>query len=215
MGFAAKIFNGVVDWIAKLPGRLLALGGQAISKLENAFRNGISSLKDAGKDAVDAIMNVLEGLPGKVKNLGGQMLGAGKTLGSKVIDGIRAGLSAAGGALSDIGTTVRNAVNSAMGLPKTISLGVGKFKTSVTVPGFAQGGIAPGGLAWVGEGGPELMAPPRGSRIYSNADSKKMANGGFPKTLILRVGARDFLAYVEEVADSRVIAADNLAWQGT
>jgi len=211
---ASRIFSGVVTWIAKLPGRLLALGAQAVAKLGNAFRSGISNLRNAARDAVDAVMDVLTGLPGKITNLGGQMLSAGKTLGKKVIDGIRNGLSAAGGALSDIGTTVKNAVNSAMGLPKTISLGIGKFKTSVTVPGFARGGIVPGGLIAVGEGGPELMAPPRGSRIYSNSESKRMMASGLPKTLILRVGSRDFVAYLEEVADNRISASDNLAWQG-
>jgi len=39
-------------------------------------------------------------------------------------------------------------------------------------------------------------------------------NSGFPKTMILRVGDRDFVAYLEELADNRINAADNLAWQG-
>jgi hypothetical protein len=41
-----------------------------------------------------------------------------------------------------------------------------------------------------------------------------MMGSGLPKSVILRVGARDFVAYVEEVADGRINAADNLAWQG-
>jgi len=32
-----------------------------------------------------------------------------------------------------------------------------------------------GGLTWVGEGGPELMSLPRGTRIYSNQESRQMA----------------------------------------
>ncbi len=35
-----------------------------------------------------------------------------------------------------------------------------------------------GGTTWVGETGPELVALPRGSRIYSNNDSMAMAGGG-------------------------------------
>jgi TP901 family phage tail tape measure protein len=43
--------------------------------------------------------------------------------------------------------------------------------------GYATGGLAPiGQTAWVGEDGPELMqVTPRGTRIVSNADSKKLA----------------------------------------
>ena len=36
---------------------------------------------------------------------------------------------------------------------------------------------APGGLAIVGERGPELVNLPRGSRVYSNAESRRMAGG--------------------------------------
>lgn len=35
-----------------------------------------------------------------------------------------------------------------------------------------------GGLTWVGEAGPELVALPRGSQIYSNQESRQMAGGG-------------------------------------
>jgi hypothetical protein len=40
---------------------------------------------------------------------------------------------------------------------------------------FASGGITKEGLSLVGERGPELVALPKGSRVYSNSDSKKMA----------------------------------------
>lgn len=36
-----------------------------------------------------------------------------------------------------------------------------------------------GGLSWVGERGPELVRLPRGSRIYNNADSERMAGNNF------------------------------------
>jgi len=35
-----------------------------------------------------------------------------------------------------------------------------------------------GGLTWVGEAGPELVALPRGSQIYSNQESRQLAGGG-------------------------------------
>jgi hypothetical protein len=36
----------------------------------------------------------------------------------------------------------------------------------------------PGGLTWVGERGPELIAPPRGSRIFNSGDSMALAGAG-------------------------------------
>lgn len=45
--------------------------------------------------------------------------------------------------------------------------------------GFASGtDFYPGEEAWVGEAGPEIVRLPRGSRIYSNAESKEMISGG-------------------------------------
>lgn len=42
--------------------------------------------------------------------------------------------------------------------------------------GFAQGtSFAPGGRAWVGEGGPELVELPRGARVIPNKQSMQMA----------------------------------------
>lgn len=42
--------------------------------------------------------------------------------------------------------------------------------------GFAGGGIAPGGPIIVGERGPEIIAPPMGSRIYSNGESRALVS---------------------------------------
>ena len=46
------------------------------------------------------------------------------------------------------------------------------------VPGFAAGTMsAPGGLALVGERGPELVNLPRGARVWSNSDTRGMLAG--------------------------------------
>ena len=46
------------------------------------------------------------------------------------------------------------------------------------LPGFASGtNSAPGGLAIVGENGPELVNLPRGSQVFSNAESRGMGGG--------------------------------------
>lgn len=43
---------------------------------------------------------------------------------------------------------------------------------------YARGtNFHPGGLAWVGEQGPELIELPRGTRVYSNKESMAMMNG--------------------------------------
>jgi hypothetical protein len=49
------------------------------------------------------------------------------------------------------------------------------FGTALKLPGFANGtNFAPGGLAVVGERGPEIVNLPRGSQVYSNEVSRRM-----------------------------------------
>ena len=212
---AGKIVSGVINWIAKLPGRLLDLGRQAVTKLASAVKTGVGSLKGIAGDIVDSVVSTIKQLPGKLLSLGGDLLSAGKTLGGKILDGIRSGITAIGDMASSVASSLRSGINNAIGLPKSLSFKVLGKRIGFTIPGFEKGTMfAPGGMALVGEGGPELVNLPRGSRVYPNRQSEKMMGRGLPDKVILRIGSRDFEAYVEEVADGRIDAADALGWQG-
>jgi hypothetical protein len=59
---------------------------------------------------------------------------------------------------------------------------------------FANGGVTKSGLSLVGERGPELVRLPKGSRVHSNQESRKMvSNGGNNITVNIngRVGSSD------------------------
>ena len=65
---------------------------------------------------------------------------------------------------------------------------------------FSEGGVTPGGPVIVGEKGPELVNLPAGSRVHSNADSKKMLGGNTIHIHINgRVGASD--AEIRDIAN--------------
>lgn len=214
LSHARKVVEGVIDYMVKLPGRLFELGKNAMTKLGSAIKSGVGSLKDEAGKIVTAVVDTIAKLPSKLLNLGKSLLSAGKTLGGKILEGIRSGITAIGDMAGSVASSLKTGINNAIGLPKDLSFKVLGKKIGFTIPGFARGGVAPGGLITVGEEGPELMAPPRGSRIYSNKDSQRMMGSSMPKRMVLRIGDRDFLAYVEEIADSRIDAADSLAWQG-
>jgi hypothetical protein len=58
-----------------------------------------------------------------------------------------------------------------------------------TVPGFASGTrSAPGGMAWVGERGPELVFLPKGAQVNTAEQSAAMAGGG-GATVNISIGA--------------------------
>jgi len=208
-----RMVTAFLRWYISLPAKLFRLGGEAVSKFGTALSRGIGALRRIASDIVSSVVTIIKGLPGRLLSLGSDLFSAGKTLGGKILEGIRAGISAIGDMAGSIASSLKAGINNAIGLPKTLSFKVLGKGVSFTIPGFEKGGIVPGGLALVGEGGPEIANFPRGTRIHSNADSKKMMNN-FPKTLILRVGAREFTAYLEEIADDRINASDSLAWQG-
>ncbi len=63
---------------------------------------------------------------------------------------------------------------------------------------FAAGGITPGGPIIVGEKGPEIVSPPKGSTVHSNADSKGMGGNTIHIHITGRVGASD--AEIRDIA---------------
>ena len=71
-----------------------------------------------------------------------------------------------------------------------VAAGVGSWIKS-KIPGMAMGGISKGGLTLVGERGPELVNLPRGSRVHSNSDSKKMGGNTINVHINGRLGASD------------------------
>jgi uncharacterized protein (TIGR02594 family) len=80
-----------------------------------------------------------------------------------------------------------------------------------SVGGFATGTeSAPGGTAWVGEHGPELVSLPRGSKVYTAADSRRMAaNENGPMIGSIEINA-DFRGAAPEAVDALQSRLDQL-----
>ena len=67
--------------------------------------------------------------------------------------------------------------------------GVWEWATGWT--GLASGGVSAGGMTVVGERGPELLNLPKGSRVHSNTDSRKMLSNTGGNTINITINARD------------------------
>jgi len=83
-----------------------------------------------------------------------------------------------------IATIAAGIIAAIMGAPVLIIAGVmgvvfaaAKFLLK-KIPGFSTGGVSSGGMALVGEKGPELVSLPAGSRVHNNRESKNMAGKG-------------------------------------
>ena len=65
-----------------------------------------------------------------------------------------------------------------------VMYGVEKIGQLFSWMGFASGGVSSGGMAIVGEKGPEFVNLPRGSKVHSNRESKKMVSTGGGNTTV-------------------------------
>lgn len=131
----------------------------AVGILRDGMANAFSQMVTGAKSAREAVGELLKSLASMIANNAFQQLFNG-VLGN--------------------GTTTTGGVS-----------GIGKIASFLFggIPGFAKGtSSAPGGLAWVGEEGPELVNLPRGSQVFDATRSAVMANGGGRLSIVLSPG---------------------------
>lgn len=206
----------LVAWFRTLPGRIVGALGSLASKVKSVHDKAINAARTVVVNGVTSIAASIGKLPGKIAALGGRMLAAGRGLLSDLMAGIARGASAAGGYVGDIAgriaAGIRSAANSALGLPRTISLGgkLGIPKVGFTIPAFARGVINyAGGVALVGEEGPELVNLPAGADVIparptAAALAAPAATAPGSGTGVFISNWRDGLGYLHDVADAVV-----------
>lgn len=155
----------IIGFVATLPAKLITYMGAAVIGMINVIRNvnwgavvsviwhSFVGAFNAVKDAAGSAFNYMRNL-----NWGAVIGGIGKGIGNSIMSMIEGAIN---GALSGI-----------PGSPR------------VRLPRFAKGvRNFEGGLAVVGEQGPEIVSLPKGSNVYSNGESKQMVGGGRQTTI--------------------------------
>lgn len=141
--------------------------------IKNVVSNTFGTIRTVIANGFTAVLDFIKGIPKKIMNLAGIFLTAGKDLGKSIISGLWEGLKNVGGFLGDLGSSIKDAINNALGLPIHIH-GPGPLP-DFDIPAFARGtSYAPGGLALVGERGPEMVTLPRGSRVDTAERTRRM-----------------------------------------
>lgn len=172
----APIMTAFFDTLAKVPipvlQSLITLGGTVASIMLVA--KAIKEVTSTGKGMIDFF-----------KGLDAQSL---KT--TAIIIGVVAALLALGVIIATIAGK-GNELNRTM---EGVSNSVGSMKSTIQkqqTQYYASGtDCAPGGKAWVGENGPELLELPRGSRVISAEESKR-SSGGDTYNLYATISAKD------------------------
>lgn len=152
-----EILGAVVSFVENHAGFLTSIFGPAGALLVVfvGFRDQLAAIWELIKSAISSVASTFESIAGRVRS-----------------------------AMDTIATAVQNAYNRIKPLVDFIKGGVAAVGSAVPnflsgIPGFASGtASAPGGLSWVGEGGPELVNLPQGARVYPASRSRGMAGGG-------------------------------------
>jgi hypothetical protein len=118
-------------------------------------------------EMVAAVINRIRGAVGGVISAAGA-----------IKDGFLNALAALPGKLADLATNAINHMISAiLGMAGKVGNAISGLFSHFHLPGFAEGGIAPGGLAMVGEHGPEVVALPAGARVYPSGTGPSLGGG--------------------------------------
>lgn len=184
-GLVGRVFGGIAGTIGGVMGRIRGIISgawnfvksnttAAFNNIRNVVGNIIGGIKTKITSGFSDIVSKVRAAPGKILSLASGFLSAGTDLGKKVITGLGRGLAGLVGNIGDFGAMVKGKINAALHLPKTIH-GPGPIP-DFTIPGFARGtNFAPGGVALVGEKGPELVNLPRGSQVKTANETSRIA----------------------------------------
>ncbi|QAX94007.1 tape measure protein [Streptomyces phage Euratis] len=193
--YTKKIFQWLWDWVKKIFGWLkdlfLNFTGPGLlikhwDKIWGATKSTFNNVRNFARDALNAVVQFVTGLPGRILSAGSKLLSAGRSIGGYVIDGIKNGLSKLGGFAASLGSAVTSAAKGAINgvidlLNWAIPNKLGWGKLSIDLPDNpipkirAMGGPA-SGLTRVGERGPEWVNLPTGSTVLPN--HAQVGNGG-------------------------------------
>lgn len=167
--------------------------------------NSFGNVGTAAKTAADQVDLSATSMRGAMESVGQSIAQSFSGIGSSIAQAFREGGDVAGGVLDAVlgkinaladrlidmafDQAIQGLLGSLMGaFSGGMGLGGGGFGRATyggsggffpAFPGFAGGTMsAPGGMAWVGEKGPELVNLPRGSQVIPNDAVNSMGSGG-------------------------------------
>lgn len=154
--------------------------------IENLVKAIIENVPKLLKAALEVVVTLVKGISQNLYKLGE----AAGTMITTLIDGVKELWEKIKGIGSDIVEKIKEGISAAWegikswfnglwdGLFGGRTVDVKANTSSSGVPKYASGtNYAIGGLSLVGEMGPELVSMPRGSRVYTNSETKQMLCG--------------------------------------
>jgi len=168
VGLAIDFVKGIIS--AALD-TIKAIWDGAWDTIKNAASNAWNAIKDGVTNGINAVIDIIRGLPGRIRDFVGDVLSAGAAVGGALLDGVKNAITGAVGLAGDLANGIVNAVKSAWNAVADMingfvpdEIGWGRFSLDLPdnpIPKFyARGGIVTQATqAIVGEAGPEAIIP--------------------------------------------------------
>lgn len=178
-----NIVISVISWVIAALSNLIRWYGTYVATVINVVQNVIAWFSRIPQN-VGAVVNSIAawwaGVPNRImsgiSSLSGRIGSFFSGIGQGIVNGVSGGLNAAKGALQAGLNWMIDKANSAINAVNNVSSKVGLPKIP-TIPRLATGSqFFQGGMAMVGENGPELVSMPRGSRVYNAQETQAMGN---------------------------------------
>lgn len=180
-----KIKEAIGVALGWLGDRMRDIGGLFVSVWEK-ITGAIDTAVQWIIDRWNALMGFFSGIPEFFTKIG-----------QGIADGIKAGFKSAVNWLIDMVNGLINGTNELIGGINDVNP-FSDIPPIPHIPKLAHGGlIDQGGMAVVGERGPELVDLPTGARVFSNHDSQQMLGGGGDITVRVFIGDRELTDIVD------------------
>lgn len=235
-----QFFIDLPGRITALGGQFVAAGVSVVDSMWEGLKNIVGKMADFAAAVLGRILS-LPGELGHAAFMAGASVAMNLFNGleqlwakfSQWVAGIITGLWGAaweaGKAAWDVGMAIVNGVIDAVkDLPDAIwerikggiSGLAGRIKGALTfdipgidVPGFASGGVVDTTFQVVGEDGPELAMLPKGTRVFSNTESRQMLSSAASNGRALPVGQQPIVVNIYNPVMRSDGQADQLGWR--
>lgn len=166
LGGAWDAIKAIIDGALTLIKGVLTI---ALALIKGDWQGAWDAMKTTLGRVWEDVKTIISSAWGVIKTLFGGFAADAVSFGEGIVNSVVSGISRFAGKLAD---TISDAVGNAIRAGKEALHNAG-------VPGFASGvRNFSGGLALVGERGPELVSLPRGANVYSNSDTRSILAGG-------------------------------------
>jgi len=203
------IWEGFVAFLLGIVAQITAAVAGMIGSIGASFANGwaqiqsfVGMIGSAVSGMVASLISTVAGLPARIGALfagaGSWLFAAGRNIVMGLVNGIGAAIGAAAAAAARLAAQVVASAKSALGVhsPSTVFRDIGRNVGAGFDWGIEDSMAKSHGVI------DALVAKPQ---VVANTQTVT-ASSGFPSQLVLRIGDRQFTAYVDEIADGRISA---------